>query len=294
MRQDQEEPYQRRSADALAVTGRGQARHALFDAVLLDRDGTLIEDVPYNGDPDKVRPVPGARAALDRLRAAGLRLGVVTNQSGLARGLFTARQLARCTRRVEELLGPFDTWQVCPHDDARPAAPAASRAPGLVHAAARALGTVPDRCVLIGDIGRDMTAALAAGAAGVLVPTAGHPGRGDRRGPRVAADLPVAVDGDPAPPAALSPASRGRARRRRGSPDAASWWSGRDSAGDVLVTGPAIRAVAAEARIGWCCCAGRAVGPPPTCCPASTRSSSSRCPGSTPHPGRSIRGTSAG
>ncbi|MEU1688840.1 hypothetical protein ABZ452_26380, partial [Micromonospora sp. NPDC005707] len=43
----------------------------LYDAVLLDRDGTLIEDVPYNGDPEKVRPVPGAREALDRLRAAG-------------------------------------------------------------------------------------------------------------------------------------------------------------------------------------------------------------------------------
>lgn len=48
----------------------------IFDAVLLDRDGTLIEDVPYNGDPGRVRPVPGARAALDGLRAAGLRLGV--------------------------------------------------------------------------------------------------------------------------------------------------------------------------------------------------------------------------
>jgi HAD superfamily hydrolase (TIGR01662 family) len=66
----------------------------LFDAVLFDRDGTLIHDVPYNGDPARVVPMPGARAALDRLRAAGLRLGVVTNQSGLALGRFTRADLA--------------------------------------------------------------------------------------------------------------------------------------------------------------------------------------------------------
>lgn len=88
-----------------------------FDAVLFDRDGTLIHDVPYNGDPALVTPVPGARAAVDRLRAAGLRLGVVTNQSGLARGRFTGADLVRVHARIEELLGPFDTWQVCPHDD---------------------------------------------------------------------------------------------------------------------------------------------------------------------------------
>src|SRR5690242_12330966 len=87
----------------------------LFDAVLFDRDGTLIHDVPYNGNPDLVRPVGGARAALDRLRAAGLRLGVVTNQSGLATGRFGPADLARVHARVAGLLGPFDTWQVCPH-----------------------------------------------------------------------------------------------------------------------------------------------------------------------------------
>ncbi|MER6596124.1 HAD family hydrolase, partial [Micromonospora purpureochromogenes] len=131
--------------------------------MLLDRDGTLVEDVPYNGDPEKVRPMPGARAALDRLRAAGLRLGVVTNQSGLAKGLFTAAQLRAVHARIEALLGPFDTWQVCPHDDGDGCA-CRKPAPGLVHRAAAALGTTPARCVLVGDIGRDMTAALAAGA----------------------------------------------------------------------------------------------------------------------------------
>src|SRR5205085_224050 len=55
-------------------------------AVLFDRDGTLVEDVPYNGDPDRVVPRPGAKEALDRLRAAGVRLAVVSNQSGVGRG----------------------------------------------------------------------------------------------------------------------------------------------------------------------------------------------------------------
>src|SRR4051794_24553944 len=129
----------------------------MLDAVLFDRDGTLIEDVPYNGDPALVRPMPGARAALDRLRAAGLRLGVVTNQSGLARGRFTADDLRRVNSRVEELLGPFDTWQVCPHaDDA--GCRCRKPAPGLVRAAATALGTTATRCVVIGDIGRAMVA----------------------------------------------------------------------------------------------------------------------------------------
>lgn len=140
----------------------GSPRPVLYDAVLLDRDGTLIEDVPYNGDPEKVRPVPGARAALDRLRAAGLRLAVVTNQSGLARGYFTGEQMRAVHARVEELLGRFDAWLICPHDDADGCG-CRKPAPGLVYAAARELGTTASRCAMVGDIGRDVAAALAAG-----------------------------------------------------------------------------------------------------------------------------------
>ena len=58
-------------------------------AVLFDRDGTLVEDVPYNGDPEQVRPVAGAREAVRRLRSAGVAVGVVTNQSGVGRGLIS-------------------------------------------------------------------------------------------------------------------------------------------------------------------------------------------------------------
>ena len=211
----------------------------LYDAVLLDRDGTLIEDVPYNGDPEKVRPVPGAREALDRLRAAGLRLAVVTNQSGLARGLFTEAQMRAVHARIEELLGPFDHWAICPHDDGDGCS-CRKPAPGLVHEAARALGTTPARCVLVGDIGRDMTAALAAGATGVLVPTPVTRPEEIAAAPALARDLPGAVDEILRRLDAVRPVTP----RRTGTVLVVR----SDSAGDVLVTGPGIRAVAAGAQ----------------------------------------------
>ncbi|NES15556.1 MULTISPECIES: HAD-IIIA family hydrolase [Micromonospora] len=214
---------------------------ALYDAVLLDRDGTLIEDVPYNGDPEKVRPLPGVREALDGLRAAGLRLAVVTNQSGLARGHFTEPQLHAVHARVEELLGPFDHWAVCPHDDTD-RCDCRKPAPGLVHAAARALGTTPRRCLMVGDIGRDMAAALAAGATGILVPTAVTRPEEVAEAPAVARDLPGAVHEILRRMRAVQPVvpRTGRA--------GTVLVVRSDSAGDVLVTGPGIRAVAAGAE----------------------------------------------
>lgn len=139
-------------------------------AVLLDRDGTLVHDVPYNGDPAAVAPVDDARTALDALRARGLRLGVVSNQSGIGRGLLTTAQVDAVDARVRELLGPFETWQRCPHT---PEDGCACRkpGPGLVLRAARELGVLPAECAVVGDIGADVGAALAAGARPVLVPT---------------------------------------------------------------------------------------------------------------------------
>jgi histidinol-phosphate phosphatase family protein len=139
------------------------------DAVLLDRDGTLVVDVPYNAEPDRVVAVAGARPALDRLRAAGIPLAVVTNQSGVGRGYLTREQLRAVNERIEELLGPFDWWAICTH---RPDQACSCRkpAPGLVAEAARALGADPARCVMIGDIGSDVEAARAVGARAILVP----------------------------------------------------------------------------------------------------------------------------
>jgi D-glycero-D-manno-heptose 1,7-bisphosphate phosphatase len=139
--------------------------------VLLDRDGTLVVDVPYNGDPERVSPMPGARAALDRLRAAGVRLAVVSNQSGIARGIVTEDEVAAVNRRVEELLGPLGPFLTCPHgpDDG---CGCRKPAPGLVLEACERLGVAPGEAAVVGDIGSDVEAAAAAGARGVLVPTA--------------------------------------------------------------------------------------------------------------------------
>jgi len=203
-----------------------------FGAVLLDRDGTLIRNVPYNGDPDLVEPVPGARAALDRLRAAGLRLAVVSNQSGIARGLLAPDQVERVNARVTELLGPFDAWLYCPHGDADRCR-CRKPAPGMVLDAASALGVRPRDCVLVGDIGADVDAALAAGAAGVLVPIPETRAEEVAAAPVVVADLTAAADWVLAQPA---PGVRPRVLVARS-----------DSAGDVLLAGPAVRAVAERA-----------------------------------------------
>ncbi len=142
----------------------------LPDLVLFDRDGTLVHDVPYNGDPDLVRPVDGARAALDALRARGVRIGLVSNQSGVGRGLLTTAQVEAVNARLAELLGPFDTVQVCPHAP-EDGCGCRKPAPGMVKAACAELDVDPARCVVIGDIGADVGAAEAAGAVGILVPT---------------------------------------------------------------------------------------------------------------------------
>jgi HAD superfamily hydrolase (TIGR01662 family) len=162
-------------------------------AVLFDRDGTLVEDVPYNNDPDAVRPMPGAETALGRLRRVGARIGVVTNQSGIARGLITPAQLIRVNRRVEDLLGPFDVWAVCPHAEQDGCACRKPR-PGLILRAARRLGIPPADCVVIGDIGRDVEAAARAGARGILVPTPVTLAAEVAAAREVAPDLMAAVD----------------------------------------------------------------------------------------------------
>jgi histidinol-phosphate phosphatase family protein len=162
-------------------------------AVLFDRDGTLVHDVPYNGEPAKVVPVPGAQESVRRLRAKGLAVGVVSNQSGVARGLLTTEQVTSVNARVNAAVGPFDTWQVCPHGPADGCACRKPR-PGMVQAAARDLGVRPEDCVVVGDIGADVLAARAAGARSVLVPTEATLPDEVADAPLVASDLAGAVD----------------------------------------------------------------------------------------------------
>lgn len=164
-----------------------------MDAVFFDRDDTLIVDEPYLADEKLVRPMPGAAAALRRLRAAGVPAGVVSNQSGIARGLVTRSQVAAVNARVEELLGPFATWQICPHAESDGCGCRKPK-PGLVLMAARALGVNARRCVVVGDIGSDVRAAHAAGATGVLVPTARTLAAEIQAAPLVAKDLREAVE----------------------------------------------------------------------------------------------------
>lgn len=163
-----------------------------IDAVLFDRDGTLVVDVPYNGDPAAVRPKAGAEQALARLRKAGISVGLVSNQSGIGRGTLRPEQVEAVNDRLSELVGPFDTVVYCPHtpeDDCRCRKPA----PGLVVEAAAHLGTDPTHCVVVGDILTDVQAAEYAGARAILVPDpATRPGE-VRAAPHVADDLEQAV-----------------------------------------------------------------------------------------------------
>ena len=88
-------------------------------AVLLDRDGTLIEDKHYLSEPSGVALLPGVGPALSRLVQAGHRLFLVSNQSGVGRGYFTEQAVVACQKRLEELLEPYGVaftdavW--CPH-----------------------------------------------------------------------------------------------------------------------------------------------------------------------------------
>jgi histidinol-phosphate phosphatase family protein len=163
------------------------------EAVLFDRDGTLVVDVPYNGDPERVVPVRGAVRALDRLRRSGVRVGMVTNQSGVGRGLITPAQLEAVTARVEALLGPFDVVLACLHR-AEDGCTCRKPAPGMVLDACRLLGVRPQDALVVGDIGSDMAAAEAAGAQAVLVPTAVTRPEEVAAAPRVARTLADVVD----------------------------------------------------------------------------------------------------
>ncbi|TDN90687.1 HAD family hydrolase [Microbacterium sp. BK668] len=164
-----------------------------MDAVLFDRDGTLVVDVPYNGDPAAVTPMPGAREAVARLRRAGVRVGVVSNQSGIGRGILTHDDVGAVNARVDELVGPLEVWEYCPHEP-RAACDCRKPLPGLVLRACRRLGVEPRHTVVVGDIGTDVEAAAAAGCAAILIPTPITRRDEVAGAPVVASDLDEAVD----------------------------------------------------------------------------------------------------
>src|SRR5439155_13322560 len=88
-------------------------------AVFLDKDGTLVEDVPYNVDPERIRLMPGAAEGLFLLHSAGYKLFVVSNQSGVARGYFEETALRAVRARLRSLFEHIGVtlsgFYYCPH-----------------------------------------------------------------------------------------------------------------------------------------------------------------------------------
>ena len=141
-------------------------------ALFLDRDGTLIVDIPYLADPTKVELLPGVREGMIRARTLGYRLFLFTNQSGVGRGYFTLEDAQRCNARMVELLalGPdvFTESCVAPeHPDQESLYRKPS--PRFILEMIAAHGLDPAHCIMVGDRESDVRAGLNAGthAAGV-------------------------------------------------------------------------------------------------------------------------------
>lgn len=143
-------------------------------AVFLDRDGTLIEDTGYLARADQVRLLPGAAEAVRRLRAAGYAAVVVTNQSGIARGLLTEADYAATAERLASLLAAegasLDAQYHCPHLP-QITGPCECRKPGtlLYRRAAAELDLDLRESWWIGDRSRDVEPAAALGGRGLLL-----------------------------------------------------------------------------------------------------------------------------
>lgn len=159
----------------MSAAGSGVAsgrRPALF----LDRDGTVVRERNYLSDPEQVALVPGAAAALRRFRQAGYALVIVTNQSGIARGLYTEADYRAVEARVEECLAAagvtLDGVYFCPHHPDF-TGPCACRKPGLelYERASRDLNIDPARSIFVGDKVKDVLPAQAFGGTPALVQT---------------------------------------------------------------------------------------------------------------------------
>lgn len=150
-------------------------------AVFLDRDNTLIADPGYIRRPDQVQLLPGVAEAVRRFRAAGYRVVVVTNQSGVARGLLTEEQLEAVHDRLRSLLraqgAELDAIYYCPYLDGpdakvatyRRKSPLRKPEPGMLLEAAADHQLDLARSWMIGDSERDMEAARRAGCRSVLL-----------------------------------------------------------------------------------------------------------------------------
>jgi histidinol-phosphate phosphatase family protein len=153
-------------------------------AVFLDKDGTLLRDVPFNVDPQRMTLMPGVASGLRALFDAGYKLCVVSNQPGVALGLFARSALAAVEARLDELAAEagaaIDGYFWCPHAPSRPgstgklACLCRKPMPGLLLEAARRLHIDLARSWMIGDILDDIEAGHRAGCRGLLVNAGGE------------------------------------------------------------------------------------------------------------------------
>jgi D-glycero-D-manno-heptose 1,7-bisphosphate phosphatase len=158
------------------------ARAELRPAVFIDKDGTLVENVPYNVDPAQLRFLPGAVEALGALGQAGFALVVVTNQSGLALGRFTAGAFARLRSALRQRLHAetgitLTDFLHCPHapgEGGRPTCLCRKPQPGLLVRAARLHGLDLGASWIIGDTLDDVEAGRRCGCRAVLLDTGGE------------------------------------------------------------------------------------------------------------------------
>ncbi len=149
-------------------------------AVFLDRDGTIVHDVHYLARPEQLRLIEGAADAMARLSAAGLPLIVVTNQSGIGRGMFSEADFARITARLDEMLAAqgvtLTATYHCPDAPDVPEAESCRKPNDRMHQrAAREHDLDLRQSFYIGDKWRDVVPAVTHEAMGILVPTADTP-----------------------------------------------------------------------------------------------------------------------
>jgi D-glycero-D-manno-heptose 1,7-bisphosphate phosphatase len=171
-------------------------------AVFVDRDGTLIHDKGYLADPSAVTLVGDAIEAVARLRSVGFAVVIVTNQSGIARGVIPVSAYAQVEARLAALLAAggaaVDATYMCPHHpDVSGPCDCRKPAAGLFRRAAAELSLDLSRSVLVGDQWRDIAPAGALRARGILVPSAVTPeddAREAREHAMIAPTLTAAVD----------------------------------------------------------------------------------------------------
>ncbi|PSR12416.1 HAD family hydrolase [filamentous cyanobacterium CCP3] len=148
----------------------------MLPAIFLDKDGTLIDDVPYNVDPALIRLGAGVATGVRRLYEAGFALVVVTNQSGVARGYFAESAIAPMERHLRQLLEvPLAGFYYCPHHPQGAVARYAFRCrcrkpePGMLRRAAAELNLDLERSWMVGDILNDIEAGRRGGCRTVLL-----------------------------------------------------------------------------------------------------------------------------